>query len=103
MAIYMFSLSGLPPFAGFLGKYFVFAAAVNADLTWLAIVGVLTSVIGAYYYLRLVVVMYFEVGTKELLGRPAILSMAVLTLAAAALLYFGIFPSSILSFVDRLF
>ncbi len=60
MAAFMFSLAGIPPLAGFFGKMYVFLAALNAGLIGLAIIGVLTSVIGAYYYLRVVKVMYFD-------------------------------------------
>jgi NADH-quinone oxidoreductase subunit N len=56
----MFSLAGIPPLAGFFAKYYVFAAAIKADLVALAVIGVVTSVIGAFYYLRLVKVMYFD-------------------------------------------
>ena len=54
----MFSLTGIPPLAGFFGKLYVFGAAVNGGLTWLAIIGVLNSAISAYYYLRVIVTMY---------------------------------------------
>jgi len=60
LALLMFSLAGIPPLAGFFGKYFVFLAAIKADLTTLAVIGVVASVIGAYYYLRIVKVMYFD-------------------------------------------
>ncbi len=60
MAIFMLSLSGIPPLAGFFGKFLVFKAAVEADWAWLAVVGVLNSAISAYYYLRIVVAMYFQ-------------------------------------------
>ena len=56
----MFSMAGIPPLAGFFGKYFVFLAAVKAGLYALAIIGVITSVVGAYYYLRVVKIMYFD-------------------------------------------
>jgi NADH-quinone oxidoreductase subunit N len=60
MAIFMFSLAGIPPLFGFWPKFLVFNAAVAADLTWLAAVGIATSVIGAYYYLKIVKTMYFD-------------------------------------------
>jgi NADH-quinone oxidoreductase subunit N len=60
MAMFMFSLAGIPPLMGFWPKFFVFQAAVEADLTWLAAVGIATSVIGAYYYLKIIKVMYFD-------------------------------------------
>ncbi|KQP61331.1 NADH:ubiquinone oxidoreductase subunit N [Methylobacterium sp. Leaf399] len=60
LAAMMFSLAGIPPLAGFFGKFYVFAAAIKADLLALAVIGVVTSVIGAFYYIRLVKVMYFD-------------------------------------------
>ena len=60
MAMMMFSLAGIPPLAGFFAKYFVFLAAVQAGLYTLAIIGVVTSVVGAYYYLRIVKIIYFD-------------------------------------------
>ncbi len=60
LTILMFSLAGIPPLAGFFGKYFVFVAAIEAHLYALAIIGVLASVVGAYYYLRVIKVMWFE-------------------------------------------
>jgi NADH-quinone oxidoreductase subunit N len=60
MAMFMFSLAGIPPLMGFWPKFYVFAAAVEADLTWLAAVGIATSVIGAYYYLKIIKTMYFD-------------------------------------------
>jgi NADH-quinone oxidoreductase subunit N len=59
-AMLMFSLAGIPPLAGFFAKYFVFLAAIKANLVALAVIGVLTSVVGAYYYLRIVKIMYFD-------------------------------------------
>ena len=56
----MFSLAGIPPLAGFFAKFYVFAAAIQANLVALAVIGVVTSVVGAYYYLRIVKVMYFD-------------------------------------------
>ncbi|NWG46668.1 MAG: NADH-quinone oxidoreductase subunit NuoN [Alphaproteobacteria bacterium] len=60
LAIFMFSLAGIPPFAGFFAKLFVFSAALQAGLLPLAIIGVLTSVVGTFYYLRIVKIMYFD-------------------------------------------
>lgn len=60
MAMLMFSLAGIPPLAGFFGKYFVFLAAIKAGLVTLAVIGVVASVVGAYYYLRIVKIMYFD-------------------------------------------
>ena len=102
MAIFMFSLAGIPPFAGFLGKYYVFVAAINADLTWLAIVGVLTSVIAVYYYLRLVVLMYFQESEVLLPAHSSNTSIAFLSIAALVIVFIGIYPSSILDIINQL-
>jgi NADH-quinone oxidoreductase subunit N len=59
-ALLMFSMAGIPPLAGFFGKWYIFLAAIDAKLYTLAIIGVLTSVIGAYYYLRIIKIMYFD-------------------------------------------
>jgi NADH-quinone oxidoreductase subunit N len=70
LAMLMFSLAGIPPLAGFFAKYFVFTAAIKANLFTLAVIGVITSVIGAYYYLLIVKVMYFDEPTGEFVREP---------------------------------
>jgi NADH-quinone oxidoreductase subunit N len=65
LAILMFSMAGVPPLAGFFGKLYVFAAAIRAGLVPLAVIGVLTSVVGAFYYLRVIKVMYFDAGDPQ--------------------------------------
>jgi NADH-quinone oxidoreductase subunit N len=103
MALFMFSLTGIPPFAGFFGKYYVFAGAVDAGLTWLAVVGVLMSVVSAYYYLRLVVLMYFREQEPAVQGSLTRGALAALVVAAICLLGFGLYPSSVLDLTKRLF
>ncbi|WP_173981736.1 NADH-quinone oxidoreductase subunit NuoN [Magnetospirillum sp. SS-4] len=76
MAMLMFSMAGIPPLAGFWGKFYVFMAAVEAGLFTLAILGVLSSVVSAYYYLRIIKIMYFD-EPAEVLDRPVGRSMAV--------------------------
>ncbi len=66
LALLMFSLAGIPPLAGFFGKLYVFLAAVKANLMWLAIAGVVASVISAFYYIRIVKVMYFDPASKPM-------------------------------------
>ena len=70
MAIFMFSMIGVPPLSGFFGKLLVFSAALQAGLPVLVVVGIVSSVIGAYYYLRVVKVMYFDVAAVAF-DRPA--------------------------------
>jgi NADH-quinone oxidoreductase subunit N len=65
LAVLMFSMAGVPPLAGFFGKLYVFAAAIRAGLVPLAVIGVLTSVVGAFYYLRVIKVMYFDAGDPQ--------------------------------------
>ena len=60
LTILMFSLAGIPPLAGFFAKWYVFLAAIEAELYALAIIGVLASVVGAYYYLRIIKIMWFD-------------------------------------------
>lgn len=103
MALFMFSLTGIPPFAGFFGKYYVFAGAVEAGYTWLAIVGVLMSAVSAYYYLRLVVLMYFKDQASAMGIVPSKLGMAALLICALAVLEFGILPSTILNLTASIF
>ena len=66
MLILMFSMAGIPPFIGFWGKYYVFIAGVEAGLTWLVIVGALASVVGAFYYLRVIKVCFFDTPLEQL-------------------------------------
>ena len=87
LAIFMFSMAGIPPFAGFWGKYFIFAAAVQSGLWALAVIGVLTSVIGAFYYIRIIKLMYFDEAATAFDAMPPSLSFA----AAATGLFTGLF------------
>ncbi|MBI3987977.1 MAG: NADH-quinone oxidoreductase subunit N [candidate division NC10 bacterium] len=93
MAVFMFSLAGLPPTAGFIGKFYLFTAAVQAGYVGLAIIGVLNGVLSVYFYLRLVVAMYMSLGEVEptqLTLSPAL--AAAITLSAVMTLYLGLFP-----------
>ena len=74
LAIFMFSMAGIPPFSGFWGKLFIFQAAVTQGMWALAVIGVLTSVIGAYYYIRIIKVMFFDDAAEAFDARPASLS-----------------------------
>ena len=93
MAIFMFSLSGVPPLAGFFGKFFVFKAAVDGGWAWLAVIGMLNSAIGLYYYLRVTVAMYFESPTDESADRreSGMLRVGVVVAAIFTILI-GIYP-----------
>jgi NADH-quinone oxidoreductase subunit N len=94
MAIFMFSLSGVPPLAGFFGKFFVFKAAVDGGWAWLAVIGMLNSAIGLYYYLRVTVAMYFESPTDESAdGRGAAILRFGVVVSAIFTILIGIYPS----------
>jgi len=84
MLIFMFSLAGIPPLAGFWGKLYIFMAAVEAKLFWPAVLGVLSSVVASYYYLRLVKVMYFDEASDPF-DRPAFSVNSAVACAAAIL------------------
>ncbi|QIE40588.1 NADH-quinone oxidoreductase subunit NuoN [Rhodobacteraceae bacterium SC52] len=84
MLILLFSLAGVPPLVGFFGKYYVLDAAVQADMAWLAVAGVVASVIGAFYYLRIVYYMYFGTETEPLdkIQTPILTGMLVASAGA---------------------
>ena len=97
MAVFMFSMAGIPPLAGFFGKLYIFLAAVNEGLYTLAIIGVLTSVVGAYYYLRIVKIMYFDEPADafdKTAGREV---GVIMTVAGLFTLLFFVFPSPIVN------
>ena len=86
--IIMFSMAGIPPLAGFFGKWYVFLAAVNAGLVPLAVIGVLTSVVGAFYYLRIIRLMYFQEPEQALDNDLAFQNRAVLGVCLALIVLF---------------
>lgn len=100
MAVFMFSLAGIPPFGGFFGKYYVFLAAVKSNMTWLAIVGVLTSIVSAYYYLRLVVLMYFRDGKADVPLKPSLAAMVAVCISALLILQLGLYPSAVVQLIQ---
>lgn len=92
MTVFMLSLAGIPGTAGFIAKFEILSAAVSEDLIGLALIGALTSVVAAFYYLRVVVAMYMREGIGESPTNASSSEVVVLLLCAATLLYFGIFP-----------
>jgi NADH-quinone oxidoreductase subunit N len=97
MTVFLLSLGGLPPTAGFIGKWYIFTAAVEEGYYWLAIIGVLTSVVSVFFYLRIVVMMYMTEGPTETETRPLPRAgVAALALATAAVIYLGVLPARML-------
>jgi NADH-quinone oxidoreductase subunit N len=102
LAIFLFSLAGMPPFAGFFGKFYVFAAAVEGGMSWLAAIAMLNSAIGAFYYLSLIVSMYFRPAGEES-AAPAPVSLplrAGLVVAVVFTLLFGLMPGLWISLLN---
>ena len=97
MLILMFSLAGIPPTAGFFAKLLVLQAALDAGYTWLVVVAVLLSVVGAFYYLRIVKLMYFDAPAAEITIERRVGTRWVLSGAALATLLFGIAPAPLLN------
>ena len=98
MTVCMLSLGGLPPTAGFIGKWYIFSAAVGAGYYGLAIIGVLTSVVSVFFYLRVVVMMYMADGpaaTSAPVETPRV-ALAALAAAVAVIFYLGVLPARIL-------
>jgi NADH-quinone oxidoreductase subunit N len=98
LTVYLISLTGVPVSAGFVGKFFLFRAAVNAGWTSLAIVGMLMSVVSAYYYLRVVVAMYMREPLGEDAWAPVTPAAGLaLALSAGVVLVLGVYPGPVLA------
>jgi NADH-quinone oxidoreductase subunit N len=100
LSIFMFSLAGIPPFAGFFGKYYVFIAAIKAHLTWLAIIGVIASVISVYFYLRIVVLMYFRDPESELSVQKQNSGLLAVVVSVLFVIVLGILPGTIINMIN---
>jgi NADH-quinone oxidoreductase subunit N len=101
MLLFMLSLGGIPPTAGFMGKFYLFGAAIEAGYIWLAVIGVLNSALSLYYYVRIVVFMYLRdepLGSQPAAGPAIAITLAV---AAAATLVLGVYPPRLFEFADR--
>lgn len=96
LTVFMFSLAGIPPLAGFIGKYMVFMAAIEAGLFALAVIGVLASVVGCYYYLRIVKLMYFDEAAEPFDGRNRLELGAIASIATILVLGFMFMPGLLL-------
>jgi len=101
LAIFMFSMAGIPPLAGFLGKLYVFLAAVEAGLVVVAVIGVLASAVGAYYYLRIIKIMYFD-EPADAFDRPLAREMKLVLVGTGILtLLFFLYPGPLVDGAGR--
>ena len=103
IAIIMFSMAGIPPFAGFFGKFYIFMAAVEADLILLAVLGVISSVISAYYYLRIIKIMYFDENKSSSFHlNLSSKSFFILVLSILFINFFIFYPSSLTAIASNI-
>ncbi len=93
LAIFMFSMAGIPPLGGFFGKFYVFIAAVNAELYTLAVIGVLASVVGAFYYLRIIKIMYFDEPAEPFEAPMAMEMRAIIGLCGIFVVFFAFYTA----------
>ena len=98
MTIFLLSLGGFPPLGGFIAKWYVFSAAIKAGYVWLAIIGVLTSVISVFFYLRIVVMMYMTPSGESMARFPPVprIAATALVVSALAIFYLGILPTRLI-------
>jgi NADH-quinone oxidoreductase subunit N len=108
MSLFLFSLAGIPPTGGFMGKFYIFSAAVKEGYIGLAIIGVINSVVSVYYYLRVTVAMYMQdPATTKDSETPALIFSPTLVLAicisAYGVLSLGLFPATYVAIVKQSF
>ncbi len=102
LTIFLLSLIGIPMTGGFFAKFYVFSAALRANLVWLTLIGLVNSAIGAYYYLRIIVVMYMREPRKQVPVTPVPFGLGVaLTVSLIATFYLGIFPNRVLQYAQQ--
>ncbi len=99
MALFMFALAGIPPLAGFFGKYYVFVGAIEQNLVWLAVIGITASVISVYFYLRVVVYMYFKDEKESFTIEKNLPGITAVALSALLVLAFGVFPDMLMNLI----
>jgi NADH-quinone oxidoreductase subunit N len=102
LTIFLLSLIGIPMTGGFFAKFYVFSAALRANLIWLTLIGVVNSAVGAYYYLRVMVVMYMREARKPVSVAPIPLGLGVaLSVSIVATIYLGILPNRVLQYAQQ--
>jgi NADH-quinone oxidoreductase subunit N len=103
MALMMFSMAGVPPMVGFVAKLLVLEAIVAQGLVWLAVVAVIFSIIGAFYYLRVVKLMYFDRPTSEVPIRTTTSARVAISVNGAAILLLGMYPATLFTLCQQAF
>ncbi len=104
LALAMFALAGIPPTAGFMGKFAIFAAAIRGEEIALAVIGIITAVISVYYYLRVVATLYMHApGTEDSGGRASLREVTALCFTAAVILVLGVYPGPMIDLIDVIF
>jgi NADH-quinone oxidoreductase subunit N len=101
LTVFLLSLIGIPMTGGFFAKFYVFSATIKANLIWLTVIGVLNSGVGAYYYLRIIVMMYMRESRKEVPVTPVPFALRLaLAVCITATIYLGIFPNGVLQYAQ---
>jgi NADH-quinone oxidoreductase subunit N len=102
LTIFLLSLIGIPMTGGFFAKFYVFQSSLKANLTWLTLIGVVNGAVGAYYYLRIIVVMYMRETRRQIPVQPVPLGLgAALAISVLATLYLGLLPDRVLQVAQR--
>ncbi len=103
MTIFLFSLAGIPPFAGFWGKYYIFLSAIQINYVWVAIIGILLSLVGVYYYIKVILYMWFyEPVGETITGVKSDFSLTAAIISVVGLFAFGIYPDLLLKYIRNI-
>ncbi len=103
MTIFLFSLAGIPPFAGFWGKYYIFLSAIQINYVWVAIIGILLSLVGVYYYIKVILYMWFyEPVGETVTGVKSDFSLTAAIISVVGLFAFGIYPDLLLKYIRNI-
>ncbi|MDD5686517.1 MAG: NADH-quinone oxidoreductase subunit N [Elusimicrobia bacterium] len=102
LAVFLLSLTGIPPFSGFIGKFYLFASAIKTNYIWLAVVGVLNSVISLYYYLRIVYYMFFKNSNQKNIVKPSPIVTSVLIITLLFTITIGILPQRFINIIQNI-
>jgi NADH-quinone oxidoreductase subunit N len=101
LTIFLFSLAGIPPFAGFWGKYYIFYSAIKMNLIWLSVIAIVLSVVSVYYYLKVIIYMWFKESEGEVItgdAKGSLSSNFALIISIAGTLLFGFYPELFFTF-----